>query len=127
MMIRTRTHSQSIELRAKLFRGFSDLSRLSILDALGGGPCTVSELVKVTGLSQSNTSNHLKCLLDCGLVTCKQEGRYVRYSLSDSRVTQVLRLADDLLTEVAQGVSCCPRYESPATTTNVMSEMEVSI
>lgn len=53
-------------LKAKLFRGFGDPSRLSILDALRNGPLTVSELIEATGLSQSNVSNHLGCLRDCG-------------------------------------------------------------
>lgn len=55
-------------LKAKLFRGFSDPSRLSILEALRNGPLTVGEIVEATGLTQSNTSNHLSCLNDCGLV-----------------------------------------------------------
>ena len=61
--------SQSTRLKAKLFRGFSDPSRLAILDVLRSRAMTVSEIVEATGLSQSNTSNHLGCLRDCGLVT----------------------------------------------------------
>jgi DNA-binding transcriptional ArsR family regulator len=38
-------------LKAKLFRGFSDMSRLAILEALRGRPLTVSALVEITGLS----------------------------------------------------------------------------
>ena len=34
-----------ITLQAKLFRGFSDPSRLSILEALSDGPLTVSAIV----------------------------------------------------------------------------------
>jgi ArsR family transcriptional regulator, cadmium/lead-responsive transcriptional repressor len=55
-------------------------------------------------------SNHLGCLRDCGLVTAQQQGRYAFYSLSDERVDQLLRLADDLLASVAQGVYECTRY-----------------
>lgn len=99
--------------RAKLFRGFSDASRLSILEALRSGPRNVGEVVEATGLSQSNVSNHLACLLDCGLVAREQRGRFVFYSLSDTRVAELLRTADDLLTEVALGVEACRRYDAP--------------
>lgn len=105
-------HTSAIALKAKLFRGFSDLSRVSILDVLRTQPMTVTEIVHATGLSQSNTSNHLSCLKDCGLVVSRQDGRQVIYQLSDPRVTQLLELADELLAEVARGVYACTHYEA---------------
>ncbi len=99
-----------LAVKAKLFRGFSDPSRLSILEALRGGPLTVGELVEQTGLSQSNVSNHLGCLRDCGLVASTQEGRYVTYRLSDDRVGELLECAGELLADVARGVYECTRY-----------------
>ena len=103
---------KSIEIQAKLFRGFSDPSRLSILDALRGGALTVTEIVEATGLTQSNVSNHLACLRDCGLVITEQEGRFVYYQLSDKRVGKLLNLADELLADVAKGVYECTRYNA---------------
>ncbi len=97
----------SIALQARLFRGFADPSRLSIMETLRGGEMTVTEIVEATGLSQSNISNHLACLRGCGLVAAEQVGRYVRYRLSDPRVEQLLALADELLTDVARGVYEC--------------------
>ena len=102
---------QPLTLKAKLFRGFSDPSRLGILEVLRDGPLTVGEIVRATGLSQSNASNHLACLYACGLVAREQQGRFVRYRLSDERVVALLALADGVLADVAQGVSACPRYD----------------
>jgi DNA-binding transcriptional ArsR family regulator len=107
------THAQSLALKAKLFRGFADSSRLAIVEALRGGARSVSEIVEITGLLQPNTSNHLACLLDCGLVERERNGRFAIYRLADERVDALLQLADDLLTDVAQGVYVCPRYEAP--------------
>jgi DNA-binding transcriptional ArsR family regulator len=101
---------KSIAIQAKLFRGFSDSSRLSILNVLSDGAHTVSEIVNATGLSQSNVSNHLGCLRDCGLVVAEQQGRFVHYELSDQRVSELLTLADQLLADVAKGVYECTRY-----------------
>ena len=102
---------QAVNLQAKLFRGFSDPSRLSILSALDDGPLPVSDIVEATDLSQPNVSNHLGCLHDCGLVAREQKGRYVYYRLSDPRVAQLLDLADQLLADVAKGVYVCTRYD----------------
>ncbi len=98
-------------LKAKLFRGFSDLSRLSILEALREGPLTVGNIVEKTSLSQPNVSNHLRCLADCDLVVSTPQGRYTLYQLSDPQVATLLELADALLRDVARGVYECTRYE----------------
>jgi DNA-binding transcriptional ArsR family regulator len=109
----TTTQAQAVALKAKLFRGFADPSRLAIVEALRSGPMTVTEVVAATGLTQSNTSNHLSCLRDCGLVLREQEGRYVRYQLSDQRVATLLEEADALLADFARGVYECTRYYGP--------------
>lgn len=103
-------HVTSVELKAKLFRGFSDPSRLQIIEALRNGPQSVGYLVEETGLSQSNVSNHLRCLSDCGLVLSERRGRYVYYQLSDNRISVILKQAKELLAEAARGVYHCTRY-----------------
>jgi DNA-binding transcriptional ArsR family regulator len=100
----------AVALKAKLFRGFADPSRLAIVEALRGGPMTVTDIVQATGLSQSNASNHLSCLRECGLVSRQQEGRYVRYRLSDRRVAALLEEADGLLADRAKDIYECTRY-----------------
>ncbi|HRN50774.1 MAG TPA: metalloregulator ArsR/SmtB family transcription factor [Anaerolineales bacterium] len=106
-------NAQSVTLKAKLFYGFSDNSRLSVLEALRQGPLNVTQLTAITRLSQSNVSNHLSCLRDCGLVTRQQQGRFALYQLSDPRVGLLLQQADELLSDVAKGVYECTRYEKP--------------
>ncbi len=105
------TKTQATDLKVKLFRGFSDSSRLSILNTLREGPKKVNEIVKATGLTQSNVSNHLSCLRCCDLVVRQQQGRFVYYQLSDVRIAQLLDLADELMADVALGVDSCDRYD----------------
>ena len=100
---------QDTGLRAKLFRGLSDPSRLAIVEALREGPRSVGGIVDATGLGQSNVSNHLACLLGCGLVDREQRGRHAFYRLADARVDALLALADALLADTARGVGDCPR------------------
>jgi DNA-binding transcriptional ArsR family regulator len=106
----------ALAVKAKLFRGFGDPSRLGILEALRKGPRTVSEIVATTGLSQSNVSNHLGCLRDCGLVAAEPNGRYVTYRLSDDRVGELIGLAETLIADVARGVYLCTRYDQTSGT-----------
>lgn len=101
---------EAFGLQAKLFQGLSDQSRLAILEALRGGRLPVGEIVEATGLSQSNTSNHLRCLSDCGLVAAEQEGRFVYYRLSDQRIETLLLLADELLAETGRRIFECTNY-----------------
>ncbi len=109
-MLPTTLDTTDLNVKARLFRGFSDPSRLKILERLRESPCTVSTLVENTGLSQPNVSNHLGCLRECGLVRAEKRGRYVTYRLSDDRVAELLSLAESLLSDVARGVYQCTRY-----------------
>jgi DNA-binding transcriptional ArsR family regulator len=103
------TTADDLSLKAKLFRGLADPSRLGILEALRDGARSVGELVLATGLSQPNVSNHLACLHGCGLVVREQAGRRVYYRLSHERVAALLGLADHVLADVATGLCACPR------------------
>jgi len=101
----------NLNVKARFFRGFSDPTRLRILETLRTEPLTVGTIVERTGFSQPNVSNHLSCLRDCGLVAAEQRGKYVEYRLSDPRVCELLNLAEGLLADVARGVYECTRYQ----------------
>ncbi|BCY16644.1 MAG: helix-turn-helix transcriptional regulator [Anaerolineae bacterium] len=109
----TVSNSEGVQLQAKLFRGFGDPARLNILQTLRSGPKTVTEIVSATCMSQSNASNHLRCLRECGLVAAEQQGKYVHYRLSDDRVGDLLTMSESLLSDVALGVYECTRYNLP--------------
>lgn len=97
------------ELRATLFHGFSDRSRLRILEALVEGERRVGDIVAATGLTQSNASTHLACLWECGLVARERRGREVYYRLT-AGVADVFAAADQVLERAGDTVGPCPRY-----------------
>ena len=82
--------SQRLSLKAKLFRSLGDSTRLSILECLREGEKSTSQIVEETSQSQSNVSNHLSCLLDCGLVKNRRQGKNIFYSLTDKKVSKLL-------------------------------------
>ncbi len=102
--------AQAITLKAKLYRGFADPSRLSILEALRTGPLTVSAIVEKTGLSRTNVSNHLRCLLGCDLVISESQGRYTLYQLSHPKIASLFALTEEILRDIARGLYACANY-----------------
>lgn len=100
----------TFQIKAKLFCGFSDRSRLAILETLRDGARNVGDIADATGLTQPNVSNHLKCLSECGLVIGEPNGRFVHYRLTDSRIARLLRLADELLIGCADRILECKNY-----------------
>lgn len=95
---------------AVLFRGFGDVSRLAILVHLMLGEHRVRDLTEHLGLAQSTVSEHLRCLLDCGLVQVRAEGRSSVYSLAaEGGIRDVLMAAEGLLAATGNAVLLCPR------------------
>src|SRR5271154_974419 len=66
---------------ATVFDVVAEPARRRLLDLLHAGPLPVGELVAATGLSQPNTSRHLRVLREAGLVTVRSEGRRRVYEL----------------------------------------------
>lgn len=97
-------------LVAKLFNGFSNPTRLSILLALARrGETRVADLVEELKAPQPRVSDHLTRLLWCGYVSVRREGRYAYYSVSDERVLQMIGLCMSIMEE---NVQCGPRLGS---------------
>lgn len=109
--MRVEPPSGTLTTRAQLFHGFSDYSRLSIVEALRDGELRVSDVVDATRLTQPNVSMHLACLWECGLVAREKRGREVYYRVIDGAV-DLLAAADAVLAEAGETVGACPRYGS---------------
>jgi DNA-binding transcriptional ArsR family regulator len=96
---------------AALFRGFGDPSRLAIVCHLALGEHNVRDLTEHLGLAQSTVSAHLRCLLDCGMVTVRARGRSSMYALTaDEQILDLLAAAERLLAATGDAVTFCPRY-----------------
>lgn len=98
-------------VEAKFFRGLSDSTRLSILEVLRDGEKTVSEIVEETQQSQSNISNHLKCLDECGLVKNRREGKNIYYSLRDAQTRELLKTSESVISKVYVHIEACLNYK----------------
>ena len=100
--------SEEMCLLAKLFNGFANSTRLSILLLLAQrGEMKVGELVDELGAPQPRVSDHLRCLAWCGYVQVRREGRNAYYSVADERVMRILELGEELLQDNLEYLEAC--------------------
>ncbi len=104
----------ALELVAKFFRALGDPTRLDLLEFLvEHGEATGSECVQRAGLSQGRVSAHLACLVSCGLVTMRRQGRYAYYRVIDKRVGGLVAVGTDMTAEHALSIAACLRVGPP--------------
>jgi DNA-binding transcriptional ArsR family regulator len=73
------------------FEVVAEPSRRQILDHLIEGPLPVGELVRRTGMSQPNTSRHLRILRQSGLVESRPDGQRRLYELKPQGLEELMR------------------------------------
>lgn len=76
---------------ARVGKAVSNAARLELLDLLSQGEKSVETLARQSGLSVTNTSNHLKELRVTGLAAARKDGVHVYYRLADPTVHEFLR------------------------------------
>ncbi|HEY6532925.1 MAG TPA: metalloregulator ArsR/SmtB family transcription factor [Acidimicrobiales bacterium] len=65
----------------ELFQALADPTRRSVLEQLGTGPASTSELASHFEMALPSFTRHLDVLDRCGLVTSQKEGRVRTYQL----------------------------------------------
>ena len=69
----------------RMFRAFSDRTRLRILHLLRNGQLCVCDLVEIIAVPQPKVSRHLAYLRRAGLVLARKEGLWSYYKLAPAR------------------------------------------
>ena len=88
-----KSNAMTMSGRLKLM---SHPERLLMLCRMDEGEVSVTELIALTGLSQSAVSQHLAMLRDEGVVSIRGEAQTRFYSLSDPIVRGVIHALCDL-------------------------------
>lgn len=89
----------SLEQAQPLLRVLAEPIRLQVVQALGQGERCVCELTSELGLAQSKLSFHLKVMRDAGLLSARQQGRWIYYRLEPA----ALLALRDWLNQLAAG------------------------
>ena len=90
------------QAHADICKTFSNPWRLRIVETLGSGERTVSELVQALGIAKSNVSQHLAIMRDKGVVLARREGGHVFYHLSTPKILEACRLMREVLMELME-------------------------
>ena len=64
------------------FTAIGSTSRYRILEKLMNGSLNVNSIAEETGISQSNASHHMECLINCGFVEMENVGKEHVYSIN---------------------------------------------
>jgi len=99
-----------IDMKVKLIHGFSNKTRIQILESIKSKEKTVSQIVEEIKGNQSNISQHLACLKGCGIIVGRNEGKYCYYSLRNQNIRDLLAMFDVVLEDVQNDVACCERH-----------------
>lgn len=71
-------------------KSLANAQRLRILCALTEREHNVTELMQITGISQSSVSQHLARMVACGLIANRRDGQHMRYSLCSMEAQAIL-------------------------------------
>lgn len=91
------------EAKAELFRTLAHPVRLRVLERLCEGPVPVRDLLAEIGIEASSLSQQLAVLRRYGIVTATREGTTVTYELAGTDVSDLMRSARRILTELLAG------------------------
>ena len=83
----------------QMFHALADGTRRSMLERLGRGPATVSELAKPLDMSLPAVVQHLQVLEQSGLITTRKVGRVRTCQLEPGALQQVERWVEARRTE----------------------------
>lgn len=88
---------------ARLIKALANPNRLEIIEMLSQGEKSVEGVVKTTGLSFANASQHLQVLKNNNIVKARKDGYYVYYSLvSDDFLSLYQHIIKYAVSEIAE-------------------------
>jgi DNA-binding transcriptional ArsR family regulator len=97
------------DLLARFYRALGDPTRLGLLEFCAGGERTGSDCVTHSGLSQGRVSAHLACLVSCGLVSVRREGRFAFYQVTDPRIVTLVGVGAQIMADHAASIAACTK------------------
>ena len=75
---------------APIFKALSDETRLKIVDMLSCGEMCACDILTEFNISQPTLSYHMKILSDCALVNAIRDGAWMRYTLNNEKMDEVI-------------------------------------
>ena len=74
-----------------VFKALSDETRLKIIEMISCGEMCACHILDEFSISQSTLSYHMKILSDCGIVSARRDGSWMKYTLNKERTDEILK------------------------------------
>jgi ArsR family transcriptional regulator len=97
--LKSRLPQEAYAKNANIYKVFANPKRLEILNLLKGGEMGVEYILKITGLSKANLSQHLALMRHNGIVQTRRQGQNIFYRIIDPRIVEPCKILHDLRTK----------------------------
>ncbi|MBS1263544.1 MAG: hypothetical protein MAG715_00727 [Methanonatronarchaeales archaeon] len=84
---------------AEFCKMFANPNRLRILGVLSDGEKSVGEISEETGIPQPTVSQHLRKMLDRGVVVKEERGTKNYYEITDPRIVEGMNIMKEVLVD----------------------------
>ena len=92
-----------IEEATAICKALGDSNRLQIVQMPTQGEKCACNILEAFDITQPTMSHHMKILCDCGLVTCRKEGKWCHYSIDCGKFKEFKKFIT--------AISCCDDYQ----------------
>jgi ArsR family transcriptional regulator, arsenate/arsenite/antimonite-responsive transcriptional repressor len=81
-----------MESEVKLLKAMADDTRIRILQYLMNGEQCACTIVPFIGKAQPTVSQHLKILVEAGILDVRRDGTWMKYKIRDDRAVQIMKI-----------------------------------
>lgn len=84
---------------ASIYKVLSDETRLKIVEMLSCGEMCACDILEFFKITQPTLSYHMKILTDCGLISSRKDGSWIRYTINKEKTIEIKAFWDLITTE----------------------------
>lgn len=95
-----------------IMKALGDETRVKIFDMLSEGERCACKLLDEFSVTQPTLSYHMKILCDCGLVAARRDGIWMRYTVRQEVLADMIGFLNRVASGVPEGIERCDCKEA---------------
>ena len=88
-----------VKMQAEIMKTFAHPVRMKIIKAICKSEKSAAEILKITKLSKANLSQHMRQIINSGLVFYRKEGVQIFYRLANRKISKACELMQEIAME----------------------------
>ncbi|PKM84649.1 MAG: transcriptional regulator [Firmicutes bacterium HGW-Firmicutes-11] len=97
---------------AMIMKALGDETRVKIFDMLSEGERCACKLLDEFSVTQPTLSYHMKILCDCGLVSARRDGIWMRYTVRQETLAEMIGFLNRIAEGIPEGIEVCDCKEA---------------